>query len=80
MRRLRLLVYEGEADWIKPSDHQVVRVGSPFVCGRGSIYSMELKPSDTLADNDLFKDGMKWLELMADEVVEAEMRKEEGEF
>lgn len=76
MRRLRLLVYEGKADWIKPNDNQAVRVGSPLRCGPGSIHSMELRLSSELAPNDLLLEGMRYLELLADEVVKAETKEE----
>lgn len=78
MRRYRVLVYEGEEIWIAPNKNEFVKPSEPYRCGKGSIHSMELIPSAKLRADDLFLGGMRLIELMADEVIEAEMREQES--
>jgi len=72
MRRLRLLIYEsGDPVWIKPHPNEFIKPGRPYICGKGSVHSMEVTLT---ADLDA-----ALLKLFADEVVKLETRKPEDE-
>lgn len=81
MRRYRLLIYDGDPDWLamKPHSNEFIKSNQPYICGKGSVHSMELKPSSEMAKDDLFLSGMMLLETLADEQVEQERKEPEDD-